>query len=361
MGTDFGVFIGAANAMKHGGNPYDSQVLLRSESSLMARQHLRMTGDKANVRAGNPPLFYWALEPLTGLPFQRVAVMWIIAMYVSSALGFLLTLRYLKWTKWVLPTVIFLLMPEVVTGSTFGNVHGLVFVSLALGLVLANRHPGLAGAVAAFGWIKPQIAFPLLLVIFLFHVDQRRRAAAGFLSATAALFIATAFTTGLLSLAQWVAGVVSWSNGIGKEPNIVSLSGLYAGWAPRPLQVALAAGLVALGSAATLVAWRRLHKADVVSVLAVGWLWVLWFLVSPFAHYTDVIVLAVPVLALVGPDGQYISRPLSIAALYLAFFSVTVLWTPLVALPVVALAGLLALGARTGKPGSVLIMPRAGA
>jgi Glycosyltransferase family 87 len=345
MGTDFAVFVGASNAMKHGQNPYDSAVLFRSESSLLARQHLRMTGDRFNVRAGNPPLFYWALEPLTGLPFQRVAVAWILAMYLSSGAGFLLALRYLRWTNWLLPTVVFLLMPEVVTGATFGNVHGPVLVVIALCLVLMERHAGLAGAVGALGWLKPQIAFPLLLVIFLFHSVDRRRAAAGFLGATVALSGAMVAATGLHSFAEWIAGLDSWSNGIGKEPNVVSLSGLYSGWLPRSLQIVVAIGLVVLACGATTVAWKRVHSRTVVPVIAVGWLWVLWFLVSPFAHYTDVIVLAVPVLALLGRNGEHVARPLGIATLYLAFFSLVVLWTPLVSLPVIVLGILLGLGA----------------
>jgi hypothetical protein len=164
MGTDFAVFSGAAYALKHGQNPYDYRVLYRSERSLLTHQHLPVTINAFNVRAGNPPIFYWALEPLTNLPFQRIAWLWIISMYLSSAAGFLLALRYLGWSKWLVPLIVFLLMPEVMTGALYGNVHGPVFAALALSLVLMKRHPALAGAVAAFGWLKPQLALPLVLV-----------------------------------------------------------------------------------------------------------------------------------------------------------------------------------------------------
>src|SRR5947209_5372684 len=43
MGTDFAVFSGAANALKHGQNPYDYRVLYRSERALLTRQHLPVT------------------------------------------------------------------------------------------------------------------------------------------------------------------------------------------------------------------------------------------------------------------------------------------------------------------------------
>jgi Glycosyltransferase family 87 len=316
MGTDFAVFSGAASALQHGQNPYDYRVLYRSERALLTAQHLPVTKNEFNVRAGNPPLFYWALEPLTRFPFQRVAWAWIVAMYLFSAAGFLLALRYLRWSSWFVPILVFLLMPEVVTGALYGNVHGPVFAALAFSLVLADRHPGWAGAVAAFGWLKPQLALPLLLVIVLFHVRARRPMALGFTGVTLLWLVLTLLTTGLQSLVEWITGLHSWSQGISKEPNIASLSGLYVGWASRPLQLVLAGVLLLLALPATAVTWRRFRGTA--PVLAVGWLWVLWFLVSPFTHYPDLIVLTVPVLALLGRDGARVSTALGVGVLALS-------------------------------------------
>jgi Glycosyltransferase family 87 len=346
MGTDFAVFSGAANALKHGQNPYDYRVLYRSERSLLTRQHLPVTKNEFNVRAGNPPLFYWALEPLTTLPFQRVALAWIVLMYLFSAMGFLLALRYLRWTSWLVPTIVFLLMPEVVTGALYGNVHGPVFAALALCLVIMNRHPALAGSVAAFGWLKPQLALPLVFVIFVFHATDRRRVAAGFMSMTGLLFGLTVVTTGLNSFAEWISGLNSWSQGLDKQPNIASLSGLYALWAPRPLQLILTLALIAGALALTGIAWRRWRQVAIVPLVSAGWLWVVWFLVSPYTHFPDLIVLAVPVLALLGRDGARVAEPRSIAVVYLALFSLALFPSPLVSLGVVALGVLLAVDAR---------------
>jgi Glycosyltransferase family 87 len=336
------VFSGAASALKHGQNPYDYRALYRSERELLTHQHLPVTTNQFNVRAGNPPLFYWALEPLTTLPFQRVAWAWIVTMYLFSVAGFLLALRYLRWTSWLVPTVVFLFMPEVVTGALYGNVHGPVFAALALCLVMMERYPTLAGAVAAFAWLKPQLGLPLVLVIFVFHATHRRRMVAGFVTVTATLLGLTVLATGVQSLVQWISGLNSWSKGISKEPNIASLSGLYVGWASRPMQLVIASALLLLALAITAVTWRRLRTQGTVPIIAVGWLWALWFLVSPFTHYPDVIVLTLPALALLGRNGNRISTPQGIGALYLSLFSLVLFPTPLVSLAVVMLGVMLA-------------------
>jgi hypothetical protein len=266
-------------------------------------------------------------------------------MYLFSATGFLLALRYLGWSNWLVPLIVFLLLPEVVTGALYGNVHGPVFAALALSLVLMKRYPALAGAVAAFGWLKPQLALPLVLVIFVFHCTDRRRMAAGFLSVTVLLLALTIAATGFESLAEWMGGLNSWSKGISKEPNIASLSGLYVGWASRPIQLVIAVTLLIAVLALTGITWHKLRPSPVVPVIAVGWLWVLWFLVSPFTHYPDVIVLTVPVLAMLGRNGTRVSEPLGLGMLYLALFSLVLIPTPLVSLAVIALGVMFAVAA----------------
>jgi hypothetical protein len=337
MGTDFAVFSGAAYALKHGENPYDYRVLYRSERALLTKQHLPVTKNELNVRAGNPPLFYWALEPLTTLPFQRVAIVWIVSLYLLSAVGFLLSLRFLGWKSWLVPTILFLLMPQVVTGCLYGNVHAPIFAAIALCLILADRYPALAGTIAAVGWLKPQLALPLLLLVFLFHAPHRKSFAVGFGAATCGLLALTAATTGFYSLVQWVAGLNSWSKGISREPNIASLSGLYVSWASRPLQLAIATALLGCAVFLTVLAWKRTARATPVPILSVGWLWAAWFLVAPFSHFPDEIVLTLPVLAVLARDAARLSTRLGIATLYLAFFSLVLFPTPLVSVSVVAL------------------------
>lgn len=342
LGTDFAVFSGAASALKHGANPYDYRTLYHFERALLTRQHLPVTTQVFNVRAGNPPLFYWLLQPLTDMPFQAVALAWIALMYATSAVGFLLALRYFGWRRRFVPALVFMLLPQVVTGAAYGNVHGPVFAALALCLLLAARHPAIAGIVASCGWLKPQLAFPLVLLIFLFHAPARGRFASGWAGATAALLGLTVLTSGWNSLALWLNGLNSWSRGIDREPNIASLSGLYVTWTSRPVQLALALALLLFALALTARVWSANKNAGSVRMLAVGWLWGVWFLVAPFAHFPDEILLTVPILALLGRDGDNLRAPLAAASLYLAFLSLALIPTPFVSLSVVGLTVILA-------------------
>lgn len=336
MGTDFAVFLGAANALKQGGNPYDYRVLYPSERSLLHRQHLPVTDNKVNVRAANPPLLYWALEPLTSLPFQRVAFAWIAGMFLASIAGFLLCLRYLGWKSRVAPTIVFLLMPQVVYGCVFGNVHGPVLAVIALCLVLAERHPAASGAIATLGWLKPQLALPMLLLVFLFQARDRLRFAIAFGLVTLAELLLTLVATGPHSLTEWIAGLSSLSGDLRRQPNVASLSSLYVSWTSRPVQLALGVAILLAAAGITAVVWRRDRGGAVTSIRAVGWLWVLWFLATPYTHFPDEVVLVPPLLAVLGRDAAWLRTRSATVALYLALFSFLLYPTPLVPLSVIA-------------------------
>ncbi|HEX6509924.1 MAG TPA: glycosyltransferase 87 family protein, partial [Chloroflexota bacterium] len=237
--------------------------------------------------------------------------------------------------------LVFALMPQVVTGAIYGNVHGPVFAALALCLVLVDRHPVLAGFVASVGWLKPQLALPLILLIFLFQTRSRRAFATGFGLATLVLLGLTAMTTGLHSVVLWIQGLNSWSQGIAREPNISSLSGLYAAWASRGLQLFFAAALLIAALGLTAVVWRKMGGRSSLPLICTGWLWAVWFLASPFTHFPDEVVLTIPFLALFGRNAARLSTRFASSALYLAFFSLILFSSPLVSVSVVAFAVIL--------------------
>src|SRR4051812_34941641 len=67
-GADFAMFLGAARVLQLGGNPYNHDLLYRVESRLLQRQGVPMTPRRQIVRVGNPPLFFWILQPLIRVP-----------------------------------------------------------------------------------------------------------------------------------------------------------------------------------------------------------------------------------------------------------------------------------------------------
>ncbi len=313
------MFIGAAHLLHDGGNPYDHLALYHAESSLMAQQHLSMTPRVAVVRVGNPPLFFWALEPLAMLPFATVGFVWVSALFLLSLAGALITLRYAAWRAHVIPLLYFALMPPVILGAFYGNVIGLVFFALAAALPLLTRMPFAAGALLAIAWLKPPVALPLVLLMVLFLTPRPWRVAAGFVATSALLLALTLVATGAHSLIWWLHGLLGYSQDMGIQPDVASLSGLYVRIVPTSLRLGLE--IVSLGAAAAVTAavWWRRRSPIPVPMLTAGWLWFAWLLATPYAHFFDLILLTPPVVALLGSNGARAAQWAPAGVLYLMF------------------------------------------
>jgi hypothetical protein len=228
-----------------------------------------------------------------------------------------------------LPTVIFLLMPQVVLGAFYGNVVGIVFAAIGVSLLLSYRHPALAGALMCLAWLKPPIALPVVLLLGLFHVQQRTRFAAGFALGTVGLFLLTVFTSGWNSIGLWVHGLLRYSNDMGIQPDVISLTGLYVRWMPAAPRLILEALTLIAALVLTAHFWRT-RRSDHAAFLTIAPLWVLWMLASPYGHFFDEIILAIPMAAYLGQNGGRAAFRLPGTALYLLFFSLFFIsWAPL--------------------------------
>jgi len=351
FGADYAMFLGAAQVLRDGGNPFDHTVLYRTERQMLARQALPILRHEPVVRVGNPPLFFWLLEPLTPLPFQPTALAWILAMYALAAAGFIACLRYLGWKRRFLPCLVFLLMPQVVLGVCYGNVICLVFAGSCWALALLKSRPFVAGMLLSLALLKPPVALPTVLLIALFHPGTRARMIAGFGTAVTLLFGLTVAAMGWRILVLWVGGLLGYSRDIAMEPDVSSLAGLYVRWASLPLHLGLQALFLGIAVALTGLWWWKYRNHREMVVLAVSWLWFVWFLATPYAHFFDEIVLTVPVLALIGRDGRNLSKRLPVWGLYIMFFSLFLLsWVPfqaqLLSLTLLAVMVCLVLAAR---------------
>jgi hypothetical protein len=355
FGADYAMFAAAAQVMRHGGNPYDHTVLLRTEAADMRRLHLEMVDRPAVVRVGNPPTFFWALGPLAAAPFQPAALAWIIGLYVLSLVGAVASLAYLGWRNRPLPSLVFMLMPEVFLGAFYGNVICLVFAALAGSLFLVQRRPFLAGVLLALAWLKPPVALPIALLIFLFQAEARNRVAGGFALATLGGLLVTVAAGGPGSLVDWLIGLGGYSRDIASLPDIASMAGLYVGWAPEGLRLLLGAGTVVLALALTAYVWTRQTQGRSVPLRTVGWLWFAWLLATPYAHFSDLMLLTPAVLAMLGPNGSQTNTALGATTLYLLLFSLLLInpiASHLYLLPVpVFVAGLLCFVESRRQPG----------
>ncbi len=360
FGADFAMFIGAAQVVHDGGNPYDRALLYRTESRLLHRQHLPIMTIRTTVRVGNPPLFFWALSPLAGLPFQMVADAWVLILYALSVLAFASLLAHLGWRRWTLPTLFFMLMPQTIFGPFFGNVSVLVFTGIAFALVFMRRYPVVSGILLSVAWLKPPTALPIVLLIVLFHTHDRRALVQGFVGSSLTWLALTLVTTGQGSVVNWIHGLLNYSRDMVTQPDVASFAGLYIRDVPSGMRLSIEALSVAIAVICTALAWHRYRGVGQVPLLSVAWLWALWFLATPYAHFYDEIALTIPVLALIGRDARWVTRRESIASIYLAFASLLVisvapagiqlLWLPLVGIMLCLYIGGRSLRAATVGP-----------
>src|SRR5579884_101962 len=360
MGADIAMFLGAAKVLHAGGNPYNHRLLYTVESTWLARQHLPISGDPAIVRVGNPPLFLWALQPLTRLPFRAAAWLWIGGTYLLAGVAFLALLCGLGWSRVVIASVLFLLMPQVVLGVYPGNVDAVVFAGLVGSVVASARFPVMAGALGVAGWLKPQVALPALALILIFHAARPGRMLAAFAGATVLLTTLSLAAVGSSVMLDWMKSFITYSHDLHIQLGMPTLAGLYAplpSWTARTVlsvTIFLAAGVL------TVWWWRR--DSPTRDLAGSAWLWVVWLLAAPYAHFHDEILLAIPLIAALGRNGRHITDGPAAIGWYLLLLSpIALLWMPdnvsLLGIPLVGVTVALFIQARRQQDGRAAESP----
>ncbi len=325
FGVDFAHNMSGAYVMSHGGNPYDGDALVRGEN-----MYLRSHGvpdhvaspDRALVWVAYPPLYLWALRPLLNFSFPLVATAWILFMVVFVAAGFVACLRFLGWSSRLLPMVLFLGMPQTTFQAYYANPAGPVIAVIMGALAIHRRWPLAAGLLLSLTWLKPQIGLPGFLLIALFAPGKARlRIASGLVAGTLGLLALTLAGPGSQSLVLWIRGMLRVSGIAGEQPNMIPLIGLYAGWASPALRGPLEAVSLCVAVGLTGWWWWRLRRFAEVPLHSVAWLWPVWLLALPYAHFPDEMLLAPAVLAVLGTNAQNITRAVPALCIYLLYFS----------------------------------------
>ena len=188
-----------------------------------------------------------------------------------------------------------------------GQVSVIVFGALIAAFMLARqRRPGLAGAVLALAWVKPNIGLPLALVLALLEPAAARRILAGFVAASAALFGLMAAVMGLHFL-EWPLQVPRmWQAVQGLQPDIASVESFYypglSGWVKTVALVLTLLAAVGYGS----WAMRRAANPQTRGLT----LLIIWLFALPFVQSYDLILLLPVVALLLGPRLEGWADPL---------------------------------------------------
>jgi hypothetical protein len=330
FGVDFSHTYAAVRVLSSGHNPYDYHRLSHAQHALLSQAGLPVQSQSPVMLVGTSTFYLWVLQPINAFPFQVVAIAWMLSTYVLVGFVFLALLRHFGWRRRGLPTIIFLVTPPVALGIFYGNMISLTFAGIAGAFPLLRRYPILAGVILSVSVLKLPVALPLVGLIVLFHAPHKRRVVAGFLTAFLALHLLATVLLGPEYQRWWLQSLVNFSDTMQLQPNLTSLSGLYAYSLPHTPRLVLEIASIAFAGALTLAFWWKYRSSGTVPLQQTGWLWFVWMLATPYAHYIDEIVLVIPVIALLGRDGRYITRPLTVLVLYLLGLSILLFsWTPM--------------------------------
>jgi hypothetical protein len=310
-------YLAAAQVLHRGGNPYHWQAIWEGKRALL---HLsEHTHHKELARVAEPPVLFWAMEPLIGLPFALVCLIYEVVFALCAVVGLTAMAYAFGWSRPVIPVLIGLALPPVSYYVDITNLGILVFAGLGVGFLLCRRYPLLSGMVLSVAICKPQLAVPIAGLVLLFHSSSRIRSIAGFVVGAAAILAAGLVTTGATTMLWWIHAFHSFSDTLKIQTMYASLNVLYEPYLPTHTSMVIAAVLVVLALAATLLALRHYWHEESVPVRPLIWLWLLWFAVSPYDHYYDYVFLAPVVLALVAD-----TRPGDRARALLILYAVSV-------------------------------------
>lgn len=263
VGVDYACFRAASLLLAQGGNPYDYGQLFRVENALYNLPHRLQPGTLGFYRLDeyrNPTLFATLLTPLARLPLETGFLLYTAGVIALALAAAWLTLRTLSWTRRRGEVIaVTLLSPCVFLCVWNGQQSTLLLCALAGALyALRRERPGLAGALLAIGWIKPNLLIPVALLAPLLLPSWRAawRCYAGFGAVTALGVALTLMTTGAGSIAAWLRDLLGYTgyshvagvtNVDALQSYLPSLSGMGLVLLPRPWNMAVAVTAMLLG------------------------------------------------------------------------------------------------------------------
>jgi hypothetical protein len=303
-GQDFRAFFAAATVAAQGGDPYDWTTLGRTEQALY--------NTPAHLHAGDPnfydflpypegPWLALALEPLTRLHWQTVYPIFSALMLLAIAIGSWLILARLGWPmrRRAIAAAAATLSPIAFLNIFQGQVSALVFLGFAAAWYLAGRGQSVAGGlVLTLVWIKPNLAVALPLVVALLEPAAARRLLISFVAGSALAFGAAALALPGV-LIHWPAEILShWRAVQGPQPDIASIHSFYYPALSGPLKTIALFAVVLAGGAYTIWALRRVRTPLTRGLT----LLLLWFVLLPYVHSFDAILMLPVVAVLLAPD-----------------------------------------------------------
>jgi hypothetical protein len=298
LGTDFSSFHAAGRLALEGRNPFDQAALYRAEQAAF--------GSATRYYAFSyPPIFLLPAAALAILPYGAALVLWLtvtFGFYLAAMAALQARFDTAPGSERPLFLLLAMAFPGVFVNLTHGQNGFLAAGLIAMGLVLLDRKPLVAGICLGLLSFKPQLG---ILIPFALAAGGRWKS-----------FAAAAVTVAVLMLASVVAfGMESWrgffgamtfsrqaileNDGVGYAKMISIFAAARLWHAP----LLLAYGLQAIGGAAVIALVVQLWRSAADIRLKGAALCLGSLLVTPFALDYDLMLLA-PALALVALHGR---------------------------------------------------------
>jgi hypothetical protein len=306
-GSDFQVFYAGAYADAHGSDPFNWPQLWRVEQ-LLYNGGLGRHNGFVFAPYGDPPPFALVLRPLTLVGESDAYRIWAMLLLACGAAGAFLCLQ--GWPPWQRRAAALLvaISPAALFDLRLGQNATPLLLCLGLALALqAKDRPLLAGAALALGMYKPHLMLPVSIIVLL--ASPRRQwpsLAGGFaLATTAGLAIGVVFDGGFAAYGSWLSSVRGFGDLIRHQPDLASIPGLYLGWASPAVSGALnLCCLVLAGLIVARLAFKGGDDDPVSRERLLGGGIAAYLALSPYVHTSDQVLLALPLLLLVGHDGR---------------------------------------------------------
>ncbi|MHB8591064.1 MAG: glycosyltransferase 87 family protein [Vulcanimicrobiaceae bacterium] len=184
---DFHAFYCGARVALQGANPYLQEPIARCEAPFLA-QYLPHGSAGIAMPAPLPGYVFALVAPLTMLPFRAAAVLWLLVLCAAVALTIVI-LQRLSGLAWPI-VALAVVSSDAATSLALGQLAPLAVLGLAASaLALRHDRPRRAACCAAATLVLPQVALPVLLVLFV-HERRARATLAAILLTAAAISVA---------------------------------------------------------------------------------------------------------------------------------------------------------------------------
>ena len=184
---DFHAFFCGAGVALRGANPYLQEPIARCEVPFLA-QYLPHGSVGIAMPAPLPGYVFAPIAPLTMLPFGAAAALWLLLLSAALALTIVI-LQQLSGLAWPI-VALAVVSGDAASALALGQLAPLAVLGLAASaLALRRDRPRRAACCAAATLVLPQVALPVLLVLFV-HERRARATLVAILLAAAAISVA---------------------------------------------------------------------------------------------------------------------------------------------------------------------------